>query len=101
MRAIKNEPFFLYLPYVVVHGGHVVPAEDKARWKEKMKDKKGGMDPGEHENLASRHPEKVSDLKTLMEIWMKQTGARDLSPNPAYDPARPLFNTRDEAIQKE
>jgi hypothetical protein len=57
-------------------------------------------DPGEHENLASRYPEKVSELKTLMETWMKQTGAKDLTPNPAYDASKPLFNTREEALKK-
>ena len=58
-------------------------------------------DPGEHENIADKYPEKVSELKSLMETWMKQTGAKDLTPNPAYDPSRPLFNTRDEALKKD
>ena len=58
-------------------------------------------DPGEHENLADKYPEKVSELKSLLETWMKQTGANALTPNPAYDATRPLFNTRDEAIKKE
>lgn len=30
MRAIKNEPFFSYLPYFAVHGGH---ASELARWR--------------------------------------------------------------------
>ena len=58
-------------------------------------------DPGEHENLADKHPEKVGELKSIVEIWMKQTGSNDLTPNPGYDPSRPLFNTRDEALKKE
>jgi hypothetical protein len=36
-----------------------------------------------------------------MEAWMKQAGAKDLTPNPAYDASRPLFNTRDEALKKD
>jgi hypothetical protein len=35
-----------------------------------------------------------------METWMKQTGAKDLTPNPAYDASKPLFNTREEALKK-
>lgn len=57
-------------------------------------------DPGEHENIADRYPEKVSELKSLMVTWMKQAGAKDLTPNPAYDASRPLFNTRDETLKK-
>jgi hypothetical protein len=57
-------------------------------------------DPGEHENLAARYPEKVSEMKSLMETWMKQTGAKDLFPNPSYDAGRPLFNTREESLKK-
>ena len=51
------------------------------------------------ENLAEKYPEKVQEMKTLIENWMKQTGAKDLAANPAYDASRPLFNTRDEAIR--
>ena len=57
-------------------------------------------DPGEHENLADKYPEKVSELKSLLETWMKQTGAKALTPNPAYDASRPLFNTRDESLKQ-
>lgn len=57
-------------------------------------------DPGEHENLADKYPEKVSELKSLLETWMKKTKAKDLTPNPAYDSTRPLFNTRDEWLKQ-
>jgi hypothetical protein len=43
----------------------------------------------------------VNELKSLMEAWMKQAGAKDLTPNPSYDASRPLFNTRDEALKKD
>jgi hypothetical protein len=58
-------------------------------------------DPGEHENLADKYPEKVNELKSLMAAWLKQAGAKDLTPNPAYDASRPLFNMRDEKLKKE
>jgi hypothetical protein len=28
-------------------------------------------DPGEHENLAAKYPEKESELNSLMETWIK------------------------------
>lgn len=58
-------------------------------------------DPGERENLADKHPELVAELRQRMEAWMKETGAKDVTPNPAYDASRPLLNTREEAIKKE
>jgi hypothetical protein len=36
-----------------------------------------------------------------MESWMKQAGAKDLTPKPVYDVSRPLFNTGDEALKEE
>ncbi|NBW96005.1 MAG: hypothetical protein EBR28_04565 [Planctomycetia bacterium] len=57
-------------------------------------------DPSERENLADRHPEKVTELKGLMEAWMKESGAKDVTPNPEYDPSRPLFNSRDEWLKQ-
>lgn len=58
-------------------------------------------DPGEHENIANKYPEKMSELKSLMVNWMKQAGAKDLTPNPAYDASRPLLNARDEWLKQE
>jgi arylsulfatase A-like enzyme len=55
-------------------------------------------DPGEHTNLAARYPEKLAEMKKLFTAWMKEVGARDVTPNPAYDASRPLLNTRDEAL---
>lgn len=57
------------------------------------------VDPGERENLADRHPGKVTELKGLMEAWMNEAGAEDVTPNPDYDPSRPLYNTRDAALE--
>ena len=45
IRDSRDEPFFLYMPLVAVHGGHVVPPEDRARWKERLQGKDAGIDP--------------------------------------------------------
>jgi hypothetical protein len=43
--------------------------------------------------------EKLAEMKTLFTTWMKEVGAKDVAPNPAYDAKRPLFNARDEALR--
>ena len=45
LRENQNQNFFLYLPYHAVHGPHVVPPENKQRWKEKLQGKNPGIDP--------------------------------------------------------
>lgn len=55
-------------------------------------------DPAERTNLADKLPEKVAELRKLFEDWMKECGAKDLAPNPDYDPSDPLFNARDESL---
>ena len=57
-------------------------------------------DPGERENLAAARPEKVAELRRDYVAWMRQVGAKDLTPNPAFDARRPLFNTREAALAK-
>jgi hypothetical protein len=52
-------------------------------------------DPGEMKNLATSQPEKVAELKTQFTAWLKSTQARDVTPNPAYDAAKVLFNSRE------
>ncbi len=58
-------------------------------------------DPSERHNLAEKMPAKVAELQKLYEEWMKKVGAKDLTPNPDYDPADPLFNARDAALKKQ
>jgi arylsulfatase A-like enzyme len=57
-------------------------------------------DPSEHQNLVQQMPEKVAAMCRLFEGWMKETGARDVTPNPDYDPADPLFNAREAYLEK-
>lgn len=57
-------------------------------------------DSSERHNLAEKMPEKVAELRTLFESWMKEVGAKDLTPNPNYDPVDPLFNARDAKLKK-
>ena len=55
-------------------------------------------DPSERVDLVARHPEKAAEMQAFFTRWAKEVGAKDVTPNPAYDPRRPLFNARDEAL---
>lgn len=45
-------------------------------------------DVGEANDRASQNPDKVKELRFLMEKWRKEMNAQMPSPNPNYDPAR-------------
>jgi arylsulfatase A-like enzyme len=57
-------------------------------------------DPGERQNLAQQQPERVGEMCRQFESWMKETGAKDVTPNPAYDAKNPLFNAREDYLEK-
>ena len=45
MRDNREHAFFLYVPFVAVHGPHIVPLEDQARWKKKLRGRDVGIHP--------------------------------------------------------
>lgn len=47
-----------------------------------------GRDPGEKNNVAAEHPEKVAELLASFRDWREKVGAQMPTANPAYDPAR-------------
>lgn len=53
-------------------------------------------DPGEENDLSEKMPEKVKELKSLLDQWRKDVKADMMQPNPDYNPnAKPAeFNTR-------
>jgi arylsulfatase A-like enzyme len=57
-------------------------------------------DPSERANIAAQHPEIVAEMQRALDAWLKETGARDATPNPDYDPANPLTNLRTMAIKR-
>jgi arylsulfatase A-like enzyme len=57
-------------------------------------------DPSERTNIAAQHPEVVAEMQKALDAWLKETGARDATPNPNYDPANPLANLRDIARER-
>ena len=45
-----------------------------------------GSDPGEKKDLSMEMPEKVKEMKQLLNRWQEDIGAEGMDPNPAYDP---------------
>jgi arylsulfatase A-like enzyme len=52
------------------------------------------QDPGEAEDLATREPARARALQEQLRAWIRSMGAEIPGPNPAYDPTRPLRETR-------
>jgi arylsulfatase A-like enzyme len=63
-------------------------------------------DLGEQHNLASSMPDKVKDLRNRLHAWRKEVGAQMPTPNPDYDPSKPMSTRKppkgssEEASQK-
>lgn len=47
-----------------------------------------GRDPGEQTDLAAAEPRRADALRSALQQWRQQVGARMPEPNPAFDPAR-------------
>ncbi len=91
--AFSRDALFWHLP----HYHHSTPASAVRRgdWKLLEFLEEGRLelydlakDPGESENLASRHPDKAAELRAALEGWREEIGARMPVPNPDHDPAR-------------
>ena len=51
-------------------------------------------DIGETNNLAEAMPDKVKELRGLLDAWRKSVGAKMPAPNPEYDPGRADLRVR-------
>ena len=52
------------------------------------------QDPGEVEDVATREPARARALQEQLRAWIRSMGAEIPGSNPAYDPTRPLRETR-------
>ncbi|MFC2133983.1 sulfatase [Bacteroidota bacterium] len=48
-------------------------------------------DIGEQNDLAKEMPKKVEEMAKKLHDWRKRIGAKEMTPNPDYDPAKALF----------
>lgn len=98
--VVRGRDKLVWHPYdhLEFEGGRVTPATTRYVPQPRVELFDLEADPGERADLAARQPEKAAELQALFTRWAKTVGARDVTPNPAYDPSRPLFNARDEAL---
>jgi arylsulfatase A-like enzyme len=90
-----ERPLFWHYPHYGNQGGAPGAAIRRGDWKliEWQEDGKQelfhlGRDLSETTNLAVLEPGRVRALRTELQRWQKQVGARFPTPNPAYDPGR-------------
>jgi arylsulfatase A-like enzyme len=91
-----DRPLFWHYPHYGNQGGAPSSAVRKGPWKlihwyedDSWELFNLAQDIGEQHNLASQHPEKVAELRRVLEDWLQEVGARFPTPNPAYDPGKP------------
>lgn len=46
------------------------------------------VDPGEQRDLAADRPARASELRSVLEAWLRSVGARMPEPDPGFDPAK-------------
>ena len=91
---LKRTAFFNYFPHQRNGGGVWVRAGDwkLIRWFEPQTPRELyhlGSDLGESKNLATTEPARVKELDTLIDGFLRDTGALAPIPNPAYGTASP------------
>jgi arylsulfatase A-like enzyme len=93
--AIADRPLFWHYPHYSNQGGRPGGAVRVGSYKllESFEDGKAELydlaaDPGEARDLAAAQPERVREMKKLLEDWRTAVGAQMPSPNP--DPVEPF-----------
>lgn len=92
----QDRPLFWHYPHYGNQGGAPSAAIRKGPWKliHWYEDDRWELyhlvdDLGETRDLAAVHPERVAQLRSLLEKWLEDVGARYPTPNPRYDPQKP------------
>ena len=104
-QTLEDRPLFWHYPHYGNQGGAPGSAVRLGKWKLIRWYENGRTelfnlenDIGEQRNLASEEPEKVKELNTLLDAWLKHTKALAPSENPAFDENKP--NGRAAATRK-
>ena len=93
--AIADRPLYWHYPHYGNQGGEPSSIITQNDWKlihyhEDGRDELYHLreDPAERHDLAKRNPEKVKDLRTDLDAWLKATGAKFPDKDPAFDDAK-------------
>ncbi len=88
-----DRAFYWHYPHYGNQGGEPSSVIRKGDWKlihyyEDGRDELYNLviDPGEHEPLNAQYPEKIKELRPMLDAWLKETGARLPKPDPKYNP---------------
>jgi len=92
----EDRPLFWHYPHYGNQGGAPSAAVRKGPWKlihwyedDSWELYDVATDIGETQNLVKKHPERVAEMRTLLDAWLKDVGARFPTPNPDYDANKP------------
>ncbi len=95
-KRVAERPLFWEYPHYGNQGGAPGAVVRLGNWKlinwfddNKIELFNLSKDIGEKNNLAAQQPERVKRMLALLSDWKKRVGAKDATPNPNYDPAKP------------
>ena len=95
-KTVPSRPLFWEYPHYGNQGGAPGAVVRQGNWKliQWSDDNKTELfdlsrDIGEKNDLAAQQPARVQKMTALLNDWKKRVGARDATPNPNYDPAKP------------
>lgn len=94
-ETIPDRPLFWHYPHYSNQGGEPASIILEDGWKliEDLEDNSMRLyhvkaDIGEREDLASKHPDKVSSLAKKLANWKEEVEARSMVENPNFDPEK-------------
>ncbi len=94
--TLPERALFWHYPHYGNQGGAPASAIRRGDWKliEWLEDGRAELfnlaqDLGEKNDLASKEPQRVAQLRAELQAWQKQVGAKFPIANPNYDPAKP------------
>ena len=86
--------FFWHFPHYTNQGSRPGGAVREGNWKlvehydaDQVELYDLSSDIGEEHDLASKHPERVAELRAKLKAWRKEIGAQENTPNPDFQPA--------------
>lgn len=94
-ETLAERPLFWHYPHYGNQGGEPSSIVRRGDWKlifyhedQRVELYNLAKDIGEHECVNAQHPDKVEELKNLLDAWLIETNARMPKADPTYDPIK-------------